>query len=101
MTTSAQVYFVRSDKVKVKHVGADVALYVEEGRSIHVPNATARFIWESLQEPLTFDELLFTLSEAFDIDRAILRQDLKETLDLFAKYGLLLTETRDDGAALR
>ena len=91
------MYFVRSDKVKEKRVGDDVALYVGARRAIHVPNATARFIWESLKEPLTFDELLFILTEAFDTDSAALRTDLQDTLDLFAKSDLLLAEERDDG----
>jgi hypothetical protein len=100
METSTRTYFVRSDNVTEKPVGEDVALYVGARRAIHVPNATARFIWESLREPLTFDELLFILGEAFDVDHAVLRKDLEDTLDLFAKSELLMTETRIDGPPL-
>jgi hypothetical protein len=98
--TTARRYFVRAPDVKEKRVGADVALYVEAQRAIHVPNATARFIWECLEQPVAFDELLFMLSEAFDADEAALRTDLEETLQLFATSGLLLTEPRGDGTAL-
>lgn len=91
------MYFVRSDKVKEKRVGDDVALYVGERRAIHVPNATARFIWESLREPLPFDELLFILTEAFAVDPAVLRKDLEDMLDLLVKSDLLLAEERNDG----
>lgn len=91
------MYFVRSDKVKEKRVGEDVALYVWERRAIHVPNATARFIWESLREPLTFDEILFILTETFGAAPEILRKDLEDTLDLFVKSDLLLARESDDG----
>jgi hypothetical protein len=96
--TPAGLYFVRSSQVKEKPVAGDVALYVEAHRSIHVPNATARFIWEALRHPLTFDELLFVVSEAFSgTDSAILRRDLEETLERFVALGLLTREARDDG----
>jgi hypothetical protein len=100
MTTSLQQYFVRADHVREKRVGPDVALYVESQRAIHVPNATARFIWECLAEPVTFDELLFMLAEAFETDADMLRTDLRETLEQFAASGLVRTETREHGAGL-
>lgn len=92
--------FVRSDSVKEKAVGGELALYVGTHRSIHVLNPTARFIWESLREPLTFDELLFVLTEAFDVDQGVLRKDLRNTLDKFLALDILLTRTRDDGDAV-
>ena len=91
-----ELYFVRSDRVKEKAVGQDVALYVEAQRSIHVLNKTARFVWESLRDPMTFDELLFVLTEAFDEDGATLRQDLADTLDRFTKVGLVRTQDHVD-----
>ena len=93
------MYFVRSTGVREKTVGDDVALYVEERRSIHVLNTTARFIWQSLEEPLTFDELLFMLAETFQVERDVLRKDLRDTLDRFEALSLVLTRpTRDDHA---
>jgi len=81
--------FVRSESVKEKPVGTELSLYVGEHRSIHVLNPTARFIWESLRDPLTFDELLFVMGEAFTIDAATLQLDLRETLDRFVALGVL------------
>jgi hypothetical protein len=52
-----------------------------------------------LEQPLTFDELLFMLTEAFDAEPEVLRQDLQETLDLFAQSGLLATGTIGDEPA--
>jgi len=52
------MFYKRSDRVKIKKVGNNTALYVTDQKGIHVLNQTALFIWETLQEPFTFDELL-------------------------------------------
>ena len=75
-------------------VGGELALYVEQRRSIHTLNTTARVIWESLKEPLTFDELLRVLTQAFDVPPEILRKDLEETLALFTNLDLLRVTNR-------
>jgi hypothetical protein len=100
MNTSVQTRFMRSAAVKEKRVGGDVALYVEAHRAIHVPNETARFIWECLAEPLTFGELLLMLTEAFDVPEERLETDLRETLALFLTHDLLVTTAVDDGPDL-
>lgn len=75
--------------MKEKPVGDDIALYVNERRAIHVLNSTSRFIWESLREPVTFDELLFMLTQAFDVEHDVLRKDLEDTLQRFKELDLL------------
>jgi len=85
--------YKRSDQVKIKKVGENTALYVSKQKGIHVLNDTALFIWETLQEPFTFDELLYMLSEVFDGDSAKMKEDLHEILDLFLRYDLVYTET--------
>jgi len=69
--------YKRSDQVKVKKVG----------------NETALFIWETLQERFTFDELLYMLGEVFEGDTTEMKDDLHETLNLFLRYNLVYTET--------
>ena len=85
--------YKRSDQVKVKKIGSNTALYVSEQKGIHVLNETALFIWETLQEPFTFDELLYMLSEVFKGDTTKMKEDLHEILDLFLGYDLVYTET--------
>ena len=85
--------YKRSNQVKVKKVGKSTALYVSKQKGIHVLNETALFIWEALQEPFTFDELLYMLGEVFEGDATKMEEDLRETLDLFQKYDLIETET--------
>ncbi len=92
MTSSDKKYYVRSEKVIEKKVGKDIAIYVEDNRSIHVLNPTARFIWECLKEPVTFDEILYMMNEVFDVETDTLKNDLEETLVLFE--GKNLFETR-------
>lgn len=85
--------FKRSDQVKVKKVGNNIALYVNKQKGIHVLNDTALFIWEALQEPFTFDELYYMLTEVFEGDRTKMKDDLHELLDLFLRFDLVRTET--------
>jgi len=87
------MFYKRSDQVKIKKVGKNTALYVSKQKGIHVLNETALFIWETLQEPFTFDELLYMLSEVFDGDSAKMKEDLRKILDLFLRYDLVYTKT--------
>jgi len=87
------MFYKRSDRVKIKKVGNNRALYVSEQKGIHVLNETALFIWEVLQEPFTFDELLYMLSQVFEGDTTKMKGDLHEILDLFLQYDLVYTET--------
>ena len=79
------MFYKRSDQVKVKKVGHNTALYVSD--------QTALFIWETLQGPFTFDELLYMLGLVFEGDTTKMKQDLNEILDLFLKYDLVDTAT--------
>jgi hypothetical protein len=92
------MHFVRSTDVKEKAVGGDLALYIEAHRSIHVLNPTARFIWESLKEPLTFEELLFVMREGFEADEDELRRDLRQMIDECLALGIVIIH--GDGPAL-
>lgn len=86
------MFYTRSDRVKIKKVGNSTALYVSDQKGIHVLNETALFVWEVLQEPCTFDELLYILREVFKDDTTKMKEDLREILDLFLGYNLVYTE---------
>jgi hypothetical protein len=98
MISSDKKYFIRSEKVIEKKVGTDIALYVQDDRSIHVLNHTARFIWQCLKEPVTFDEILFVMHEVFIVEAETLRNDLKETLALFEEKNLIVGKDSDEDA---
>jgi len=85
--------YKQSEKVKIKKVGNNTALYVSDQKGIHVLNETALFIWETLQDPFTFDELLYMLGETFEGNDTRMKLDLQEILDLFLAYDLVCTET--------
>jgi len=87
------MFYKQAEKVKIKKVGKNTALYVSEQKGIHVLNETALFIWEALQDPFTLDELLYMLGEAFEGDLTKMKEDLHEILDLFLRYNLVCTET--------
>ena len=86
------MFYKRSDEVKVKKVGNNTALYVSKQKGIHILNETALFIWEALQEPFTFDELLYMLGEVFEGDLEKMKKDLREILDLFLEFDLVYAE---------
>lgn len=87
------MFYKRSDRVKVKKVGNNTALYVSDQKGIHVLNETSLFIWELLRDPFTFDELLYMLGEVFEGDSRKMKGDLHEILNLFLRYHLVHTET--------
>ena len=86
------MFYKRSDPVKVKKVGNNTALYVSDQKGIHVLNETALFIWEALQDPFTFDELLYMLNETFEGNTTPMKEDLQEILDIFLRHNLVCKE---------
>jgi len=82
-------HYQHIQKGKLKKVGDQMAVYVPSQRAIHVLNQTAFFIWECLKESVTFEELLFMLTQAFKGDRETMKKDLEETLALLLEKGLI------------
>ncbi len=80
------VYYAQSGKAKVKDVGNDKALYVGDQKAVHVLNQTAYLVYEAMNEPIMFDELVDVIKDVTQGDEKIIREDLKETIDLFMKY---------------
>jgi len=89
MTETGKKYFIRSPNVKEKKVGEDLALYVQEDRSIHVLNPTARFIWECLKTRVTLEEILFMMEQVFKENSETLKIDLEEALSHFSDKNLI------------
>lgn len=86
------MFYKRSDHVKVKKIGNNTALYVSDQKGIHVLNETALFIWEALQDPFTFHELLFMLRETFEGGATQMKEDLHEILNIFLRHKLVCKE---------
>ena len=53
------IHYKRTKKAKLKRVGGSIAIYVGEQKAIHVLNRTAHFVYECMENPVTFDELVF------------------------------------------
>jgi hypothetical protein len=77
---------MQSGKARVKDVGDQKALYVGDQKAVHVLNQTAYLIYEAMQEPITFDELVDVIKEVTKGEEKTIREDLAETIDLFLKY---------------
>lgn len=86
MTNNEETYYVQSGKAKLKDVGNDKALYVGDQKAVHVLNQSAYFIYEAMQQPITFNELVEVIVEVTKGDEKAIRDDLKEFIDLFLKY---------------
>ncbi|MFC2165490.1 PqqD family protein [Acidobacteriota bacterium] len=79
-------YYVQSGKAKVKDVGNEKALYVGDQQAVHVLNPTAYLIYEAMNEPILFNELVEVVKEVTEGDEKTIREDLTETIELFMKY---------------
>jgi hypothetical protein len=60
-------------------------------------NRTARFLWESLQEPTTIEALHKRIHEAFDIDTDAAAQTAESFVTQMAELGFLEVQRQDGG----
>lgn len=58
-------------------------------------NSCGGFLWETLQEPHSFDELLKLTVAEYDVTEAQAAEDIREFLDMLDGSGLL-TRSEDD-----
>ncbi len=63
-------------------------MYLPETGAVHVLNSTAELLFESLAEPVSFDELVALFSELTDGAEATIRADLSRTLESFEELGI-------------
>ncbi|MBN2309547.1 MAG: PqqD family protein [Candidatus Hydrogenedentes bacterium] len=76
--------------VQVQEFGGEVVLFDEDGRRVHVLNATAQAIWRSCDGVTTLESLVGELAAAFSgVDDGTLRADIAATLERFRAEGLL------------
>ena len=55
-------------------------------------NEVAAFVWEKLQMPISFDDLLMGILDEYDVEEAKARADLDEILKLFRTFNLIAKE---------
>ena len=52
-------------------------------------NEVGRFIWDKLQREITFEELVRTVLDEYEIDEKVARQDIHEFLDKLIEGNIL------------
>lgn len=58
-------------------------------RNTIVVNNTAAFIFEKLLKNISFDELLSSVVDEYDVDINIARSDVKKVVDEYRSYGII------------
>ena len=54
-----------------------------------VVNGSGQFIWDNIQEEISFDELIEKLLDEYEIDRETAEEDAKAFLDELVKAGII------------
>jgi hypothetical protein len=71
-------------------LGSDLLLHDLTSGSVHVLNPTARLIWESCAEGLTFEQITEVVGRRFDCDDPeSLVTDVRDTMGLYLQLGLI------------
>lgn len=60
-----------------------------EGKKVHELNMTAAWVWENIETPIFFKELLASMLAEFDVDSDLATKDLIDLLEEFDSQGLL------------
>jgi hypothetical protein len=89
----AKKYLARGDYILRELAGECVLIPTGDAAAafngIITLNPTARFIWEAIQTPRTFEELLAQFLEAYEIDPETANKDLAELLKTFEERHML------------
>lgn len=52
-------------------------------------NELSAFIWNKLQTPIEFQDLMDAILKAYDVGEEQLKYDLTEILNIFSEYGII------------
>lgn len=78
--------------------GNTALLNVDTGRYLTF-DASATAIWQRTENPITFDDLIASLMEEFDVDKAVLEADVRAALETLAEKQVIeITDHADSGA---
>ncbi len=85
-------YFQLKNKFVAREVGDELVVVPLTGNIAHMNelftlNATAKFLWEELQEDSTEASLLAALTEAYEVDEETAAADVKKFLGQLEKMG--------------
>ena len=85
-------YFQQKSKFVAREVGGELVVVPLTGNIAHMNelftfNATAKFLWEELQEDSTEESLVKVLTDNFEVDEATAVVDVQKFLTQLEKMG--------------
>lgn len=85
----------RGDRVAVEEIDGDLLMAAPEAGDYYGISATAKRIWELLEQPVTVDELCAKLASEYDGDLEEIRREALEFLGELLHHGLIrVVETK-------
>jgi len=62
----------------------------EDGDAFVSMNSSGAFVWELLENEISYDEIIIKMTEKYDIDADVAKSDLNMFLNNIRKAGMLL-----------
>ena len=84
----------QAENVIWRHVGDDIVVVKDDGRSLHVLNKTAALIWDTCDGQCGIDEITTRLCERFEVSHEEARRDVQETVKKLTKLGVLKNQRK-------
>jgi Coenzyme PQQ synthesis protein D (PqqD) len=89
-----QMKFARNPDISWTTLDGETILLNLENGFYYTLNRVSSVIWEQLSGAPSLDDILATLHARFDVDEAVIREDLNALIDQLCHEGLIAEEER-------
>lgn len=72
-----------------KWIAVSVDDSADQNNAFITMNKSGAFVWELLQNEISYDEIIYQLTKKYDVDKACAKEDLDAFLDNIRKAGML------------
>lgn len=79
----------QSPGVLWRSIGAEVILAPRGRTDFELLSGSGGAVWRALAEPRTFDDLVVSLAERFEVDRSTIEDDVRRLVDNLSARGLV------------
>jgi hypothetical protein len=80
---------VQSKDAIWRRIGDDIVVINDDGRSTHVLNKTAAFIWEMCDGKYDIDEITSKICERFDVSFKEAQTDVSDTIKVLTNVNIM------------
>ena len=80
---------IQAKDIISRRIGDNIVVIKDNGRSTHVLNKTAAFIWEMCDGTYGIDEIAAHLNECFDVSLEEARADVSEIIEKLTQAGTM------------